>query len=874
MKTSLKKTASRPAVQDAAAFLTAFLCLLLLAVLLHIAPFGDSTFLYNDMKRQYVDFYSYYRQVFFTSNDLLYSFSKGLGGGMPGFFAYYLTSPLLLPFIFVPRTLLPSAVTWLLITKQALAAATVNFFLRRHAAGSASGISLLCTIPFSAAFALSAWMSANAANSMWIDAVVLFPLLLDAALRFSGSSRKAFLRTVLLTAATVYVNYYIACMVLLFTGLCMLLRLLFLRTVSLRRFAAWCASTVLGGGLTAAVMLPAYLELRASNKNVSGNTFRALFTGAAFRDPRPMLSRLFSLSFDASQVMDGQPHLFCGTAVLLFACLYFCSRRIPRRERAAAGILLAFLFLSFCFVPLDLLWHGGTAPLGYPYRYAFLFVFLLVCCACRAAFTASLNPEPRLLPVLLLLAAALLYPAPWLPTVRKVWNLVLAAAFSGGLLLLRRALTGGFARCSRRRAAAVALTALLLLHALDLCANSALVYRNESIRMTGRKAFIASVTQLGSLVDKVKTADSGFYRIASLMPREQNDSMQFAYNGIVHYGSEDRYSTRLFLQHLGFDYNGLYTDYDGSDTKTADSILGIKYILQNGDVKTNGNAFPIAVTSFASADTIARSADSSLSSDDDPFRFQQKIADMLTNADMPSSAEETLAKDGALFTPAFISTQEVTQDTASRTVTENISASAAASGLVYFYLDGLRDRAQDMTVTCGEREVGGYGNASNIKVLCLGRFSKGDPISLRIDAHGSDMKSADFGSVSLVTENTDVLEEDAEILKDRAGRITKLSSSHLKIEVPADSGSLILAIPFEKGWVAEINGKRIKNIQAAGAWICLSLPAETPSGSGTATVDLRFVPPGLSAGAAVSAVCATLVCLLCFLLRKHRLRHS
>ena len=41
-------------------FVLPFLLMMLIMAVLHITPFGDNTFLYDDMKRQYIDFYAYY----------------------------------------------------------------------------------------------------------------------------------------------------------------------------------------------------------------------------------------------------------------------------------------------------------------------------------------------------------------------------------------------------------------------------------------------------------------------------------------------------------------------------------------------------------------------------------------------------------------------------------------------------------------------------------------------------------------------------------------------------------------------------------------------------------------------------------------------
>ena len=47
------------------------LSMLLILVICGIVPFGDNTFLINDMKREYADFYLYYRSVLEGRNDFL-----------------------------------------------------------------------------------------------------------------------------------------------------------------------------------------------------------------------------------------------------------------------------------------------------------------------------------------------------------------------------------------------------------------------------------------------------------------------------------------------------------------------------------------------------------------------------------------------------------------------------------------------------------------------------------------------------------------------------------------------------------------------------------------------------------------------------------
>ena len=58
------------------AFLSAFIPAVLFILLcrkLCITPFGDRTFLYDDMKRQYIDFYAYFKAVLHGRDGFLYS---------------------------------------------------------------------------------------------------------------------------------------------------------------------------------------------------------------------------------------------------------------------------------------------------------------------------------------------------------------------------------------------------------------------------------------------------------------------------------------------------------------------------------------------------------------------------------------------------------------------------------------------------------------------------------------------------------------------------------------------------------------------------------------------------------------------------------
>ena len=70
------------------AFLLPCLTMLLLCVFLKITPFGEKTFLINDMWGEYADYMAYFRSILSGENDLFYSFSKSLGDDLLSLLAF------------------------------------------------------------------------------------------------------------------------------------------------------------------------------------------------------------------------------------------------------------------------------------------------------------------------------------------------------------------------------------------------------------------------------------------------------------------------------------------------------------------------------------------------------------------------------------------------------------------------------------------------------------------------------------------------------------------------------------------------------------------------------------------------------------------
>ena len=138
-----------------------------------IYPFGDRSFLASDMYHQYMPFFREMMHKIRAGESLAYSYHVGIGSNFLALFVYYLASPVYLLALLVPEALFVEFLSYIVVLKIGLAGLTAYLYLRRHFENS-DWKALL----FSMFYALSGYMAAYDFNIMWIDPVVLLPLVL------------------------------------------------------------------------------------------------------------------------------------------------------------------------------------------------------------------------------------------------------------------------------------------------------------------------------------------------------------------------------------------------------------------------------------------------------------------------------------------------------------------------------------------------------------------------------------------------------------------------------------------------------------------------------------------------------------------------
>ncbi len=330
-----------------------------------LTPFGNNTFLIHDMNAQYINFYAYLKSCIAGKNNFVYSFSRGLGGDFPSFFAYYLTSPFNIITMLFPDELMPIGISLEMMFLFGLSGAACYYSLE-YLTKSNHKLMLLF---FSSAYSLSGWMLLNAENFQFIPEAAVLPMVIVSCQKMKETGKM--LSTVLWLAVSVILNFYIGYMIFIFTFLWLIIS-------NGKKFTVkYLGVFVFAALISMPVWFPVLRQFGATWKSTEADWYSPNINFPML----PFLKKFLPGQFDYQQYMDdGLPSVYCSLITVLSAIVYFITDDdlTVKRQRA---ILLIILFVSLIFQPLTMVWQGFSKAHWWPYRFSFMLIYLLVLCA-------------------------------------------------------------------------------------------------------------------------------------------------------------------------------------------------------------------------------------------------------------------------------------------------------------------------------------------------------------------------------------------------------------------------------------------------------------------------------------------------------------
>ncbi len=908
-----KKSVPRSALTLSAAFFIPFIAILLLFAANSVSPFGNNTLLVSDAYGQYSAFWSYYRDLLAGERDLFYSFEKTMGGSMAGLFSYYLASPFNLIFALFPAEALPTALHLIILLKLSLSGLTAAIFLRRTTR-LGLGIPLL-----SSAYALCAYNVSFSWCIMWLDCVILLPLV-ALGIEYIADGKRPWLYILSLGSA-VFCSYYIGFMLCIFSVLyfvyALARRCSSLRSVSFNILRTFALSSVVAGGLSAVMLIPGLLSMQGGKREsmgdivheyfyryvspalerfapslipaadkvvsivialifvaaaafvaavgyvlVSKKTGRRLriaalalcvllFTAYNFLRDNHILCKLFTGTSDAEQVLSGSPNIFTGILTAVLAVTYFFNRKIESREKVLSALFGAVLLVSFCSLSINMIWHGFTENHSFNYRYSFMLSFLIVMLGARSLENiTALKLREYLLSAGALSAVglfALLIRPAYINPVSLVVDILLIAAFS---LLFCEKLTD-------RRLVRPATVIFALLHIFSLWANADVTV-DSLLSFFDRPASEYS-RQVSSASEAVSALpEDGLYRVRNDTGFiGLNDPMHFGYNGLSHYSSTEKTAVIDFAGDIGMNtYQNIWATADYGLTRAADSLLGVRCLFSEdgfpgyfpiGDgLYENPSALPVG---FLAADT----ANIDPEPDASPFEVINNAyrsvfasdSDIFSQVELPAPQLTNLVCSDPGISGETVYTE--TDSDAEGRLDYTIEISSADP--LYFYATG--DVIQSGGIYVNDCYITGYfGDYSRYTAL-LGQFEPDSTITLSIVTNQPQLS---FEEIHVAYESSDALQRYHDLAAQQKCDVNSSTDSSINAAVSADSDCpLILTIPFDDGWHVTVDGEPAALQPALGVLSAVDLSA------GQHTVELRYVPRGLTAGAVISLLSLGLV---------------
>ena len=244
-----------------------------------IYPFGDQSFMHSDMYHQYVPFLEEFVRKVRDGEPLYYSWRIGMGSNYLSLYGYYSASPFNWLMLLLPEKYLIEFMSYMVVFKIGLCGFTFSWLLTEKF--HTNDLSVLF---FSTFYAMSGFVAAYNWNVMWMDTLVLAPLIV------LGLEKLVFEKKYSLYCITlglcILSNYYLSIMVCIFLCLYFLVLVpnLFgsdgwkaFRARLLGAIGRFALFSLLAGGLAAVLLIPE--SLPCMRLNFPNSTFRKRSTG-------------------------------------------------------------------------------------------------------------------------------------------------------------------------------------------------------------------------------------------------------------------------------------------------------------------------------------------------------------------------------------------------------------------------------------------------------------------------------------------------------------------------------------------------------------------------------------------------------------------
>ena len=798
---------------------------------------SDTSPLLGDGFHQYVIFDLNLRNILHGSDSLFYTFTSGLGLNFYALSSYYLGSFLSPLVYFFDVSSMPDAVYLSTLLKFGLIGLSTFFSLSKIF----KNIPAPLRLALSTSYALMSFTVSQLEIKTWLDVFILIPLILTG-LHLLITEKKRILYFTSLSTLFIQ-NYYFGYMTALFLVVwyfCQLSWDFKSRKFSFLDFFL----TSLLAGLTSFIMtLPTFFDLRTHGEKLTAIT--KIKTDASWY--LDLFAKQFIDAFDTTKY-GSIPMIFVGLLPFILTIVFFTLKSIKFHVKLCYATLLIIIIASFYLEALDLFWQGMHAPNMFLHRYAWIFSTLLIYIS---AEVLDRFKDIKLWNILFSMTfllfgyLATIYFKNHYSFLTKL-NILLTLEFLVVYLLLLLALI--------KKLISLKIFSILILiftvSEVSFNASSQLNGITKEWGFASRSTYDKDIPSMEAILEYTKQQPDTFTRTEKLQTQTGNDSMKFNYNGISQFSSVRNRSASTTLDKLGFKSSGTNLNLRyANNTIIADSLFGISYNISetypdkygfypsyqkdNLTLYKNQFALPIAFATQSLYKDVTFN-DHTL---DNQTQFLNQIAGLNEEYFYPinhhtDSGDNVVNLNGT--------------DTEDATISYSIEV--PDNSQVYLSMTKLNfsnDKKKQVDIIVnGEKKSFTTDNAFTF--FNLGYAEHKQTFDIQIKFPGNAQVS--FESPTFYRLDTKKYTEAIRKIKENPVEVSSYKNKVTVNYKVKNETSIFFTIPYDRGWSAYQNGKKIQIQQAQTGLMKIDVP------EGEGTITLSFIPKGFVAGASCSLI--------------------
>lgn len=851
-------------------FLTTVLataCIAVIYVIFSVFPFGSITVMRMDLYHQYGPLFAELYDRIVEHKSLLYSWITGGGSSFLGNYLNYLSSPLSFLIFLFDKEDISYAITFIVAFKCILSATSFSYYLKKSFNKDNYFLSA-----FGILYAFSAYFLAYYWNVMWLDAMIMLPLIALGIEKIfkTGDIKLYTVSLVILFFANYYMGYMCCIFAVLYFFVCFINTYsndgklnknavyekkystkALMNNVFINRGVKFAFASIIAALICAITLVPVFMILK--NSSATSGTFPQTFK--SYFDLLDLITSHFAL-LETTIRSSGDnvlPNIYTGILTFILLPLFLVNNKIKLKEKATYVVLIIFFVFCFNNNCAEYIWHAFHFPNDLPYRYSYMYSFIIVVMGYKTILNFKGIKVKDIAYTGLAIISFVIVCQKFLTN--KMTNstiyatIIFVALWCGFLFLLKNK------NAQKKTVSFVLVTFILCETIISSIVGLPLNQDNKNYKENYKTYTDA--------INYIDNKDSGFYRTELCYLNTRMDPAYYGYNGISVFSSMAYESYSQLQSSLGMQGNKVNSYTYNTQTPVYNMMFNIKYLIQTDvSLAPSSNLYKkIHTTSDKKSNVYESKYNLPIA-----YCVNSKIDDWVTDEGNPFEIQSDFVKLATGYSNVFkpvkynstdfdaVSGDDVTEngtywleksDSSSNYGTETVSLSPTIDGNLYLYV-----KSSDLkTITVNSEKVSDITQSMEYAyILDLGYHNKGDEVLVSLDASTMESESTSFDFYCYTADDT-VVKNMYNSLAGNSLDVESYSDTTIKGTVNAKENCyLYSSIPYDDGWSVYVDGKKAETFEIGGTLLAIEL---TP---GQHKIEYKYFPVGFLYGIIISAV--------------------